>query len=551
MLKEIRAPRGSKLNTKGWGQEAALRLIMNNLDPEVAMDPQNLIVYGGRGKAARNWEAFDKIISSLKTLEGDETLLIQSGKPVGIFRTSEDVPRVLISNAQIVPKWATDDIFWELERKGLTMFGQMTAGSWIYIGTQGILQGTFETLASIARLDYKSEDLSGRWFLSSGLGEMGGAQPLAAKLNGAVAIVVEVDPEKIRRRLRDKYLDISVDTIDEALKLKDDLIKEGKCQSIAVLGNAATVYDQLSRRGVVPDIISDQTAAHDITVGYIPEGYTVEEAGKFRSEDPDAYRKAVYASIVKETKAIVSMMKSGSHAFDYGNNLRGRALEGGYKQAFTIPGYVPAYIRDLFVVGSGPFRWVALSGDPNDIYAIDSRLMSEFPENRHLAKWLKLAKEHVHFQGLPARICYAKYGEREKIGLIINEMVADGELSAPVAIGRDHHDTGSVASPYRETEAMKDGSDAIADWPILNALLNAISGATWVSVHHGGGTGIGNSIHAGFVLVADGSKRTGQKIQKVLNADPGLGVIRHADAGYEKSQELIRKGVRFRTPYFH
>lgn len=523
---------------------------MNNLDPEVAMDPQNLIVYGGRGKAARNWEAFDKIVASLKTLENDETLLIQSGKPVGIFRTSEDVPRVLIVNAQIVPRWATDDIFWELERKGLTMFGQMTAGSWIYIGTQGVLQGTFETLASIARLDFHADNLSGKWYLSSGLGEMGGAQPLAAKLNGAVAIVIEVDPEKIRRRLRDHYVDISVESIDEALKIKDEQIREGKCQSIAVLGNAAAVYDALNRRHIVPDVVSDQTAAHDINVGYIPEGYTVEEAKVFRSRDPEGYRKAVYASIVKETGAIIGMMKGGSHAFDYGNNLRGRAVEGGFKDAFRIPGYVPAYIRDLFSVGSGPFRWVALSGEPADIYAIDDRLMREFPENRHLSKWLKLAREHVHFQGLPARICYAGYGEREKIGHIINEMVADGDLAAPVAIGRDHHDTGSVASPYRETEAMKDGSDAIADWPILNALLNAISGASWVSVHHGGGTGIGNSIHAGFVLVADGTERTEEKMRRVLNADPGLGVIRHADAGYEKSRELIKKGVRFRTPYF-
>ncbi|EQD42376.1 urocanate hydratase, partial [mine drainage metagenome] len=426
MLKEIHAPRGSKLNTKGWAQEAALRLLMNNLDPEVAMDPQNLIVYGGRGKAARNWEAFDKIVSSLKTLESDETLLIQSGKPVGIFRTSVDVPRVLISNAQIVPRWATDDIFLELERKGLTMFGQMTAGSWIYIGTQGVLQGTFETLASIARLDFKADDLSGKWFLSSGLGEMGGAQPLAAKLNGAVAIVIEVDPEKIRRRLRDHYVDMSVESIDEALKIKDEQIREGKCQSIAVLGNAATIYDSLNRRHIVPDIVSDQTAAHDINVGYIPEGYTVEEAKAFRSRDPEGYRKAVYASIVKETKAIIDMMRAGSHAFDYGNNLRGRAVEGGLKDAFKIPGYVPAYIRDLFSVGSGPFRWVALSGEPEDIYAIDDRLMRDFLENRHLAKWLRLAREHVHFQGLPARICYAGYGEREKIGLIINEMVADG-----------------------------------------------------------------------------------------------------------------------------
>ncbi len=551
MLREIRAPTGKELHTHGWGQEAALRLLMNNLNPAVAMDPANLIVYGGRGKAARNWEAFDKIVDSLKSLENDETLLIQSGKPVGIFRTTKESPRVIISNAQIVPKWATDDVFWDLEARGLTMYGQMTAGSWIYIGTQGILQGTFETLASIARLDFGADDLSGRWFLSSGLGEMGGAQPLAAKLNGAVAVVVEVNEDKIRRRLRDKYLDRSVETVDEALKIKDEFIAERRHESIAVLGNAATIYSALDKRGVIPDIISDQTAAHDINVGYIPEGYSVESAAQFGKNDPSGYRAKVYESIVKETKAIVSMMEKGAHAFDYGNNLRTRASEGGYKDAFRIPGYVPAYIRDLFSVGSGPFRWVALSGSPDDIFSIDDRLVKELSDDKHLARWIKLAKEHVHFQGLPARICYARYGEREKIGEIINEMVSDGELDAPVAIGRDHHDTGSVASPYRETENMKDGSDAIADWPVLNVILNAVSGATWVSMHHGGGTGIGNAIHSGFVVVADGTEEANRKIKRVLNADPGLGVIRHADAGYEKSRKLISDGVKFRSPYFH
>ncbi|MCL4444468.1 MAG: urocanate hydratase [Candidatus Thermoplasmatota archaeon] len=551
MIKEIHAPRGSKLNTNGWAQEAALRLLMNNLDPEVAMDPANLIVYGGRGKAARNWEAFDKIVKSLKELESDETLLIQSGKPVGIFRTTRDAPRVLISNAQVVPRWATDDNFWELERKGLTMFGQMTAGSWIYIGTQGILQGTYETLASLARLEFRSDDLRGKWFLSSGLGEMGGAQPLAAKLNSAVSIIVEVNPVKIERRLHDHYLDLKAGSLDEALRIKDELISSGKAKSIAIEANAAQVYPEINKRGIVPDIVSDQTAAHDIDIGYIPEGYTVESAETFRRKDIDGYRKSVYSSIAKETAAMVQMMENGAKVFDYGNNLRTRALEAGYRDAFKIHGYVPAYIRDLFSIGSGPFRWVALSGNPDDIFSIDDRIIKEMAdEDRHLVKWIKLAKENVHFQGLPARICYAKYGQRERIGLMINDMVADGTLEAPVAIGRDHHDTGSVASPFRETEAMLDGSDAIADWPVLNVLLNAISGASWVSFHHGGGTGIGNAIHAGFVLVADGSKEAAEKISRVLNADPGLGVIRHADAGYKKSVDLISRGVKFKAPYF-
>lgn len=550
MVKEIHAPHGNALNTKGWGQEGALRLLMNNLDPEVAMDPANLIVYGGRGKAARNWEAFDKIIDSLKNLENDETLLVQSGKPVGIFQTTKESPRVLISNAQVVPHWATDDIFWELERKGLTMYGQMTAGSWVYIGTQGILQGTYETLSSIARKEFGKDDLSGKWFLSSGLGEMGGAQPLAAKMNGAVSIVIEVDPAKIERRLHGKYLDRKAKDLEEALRIKDELISQGKCESIAVEANAATVYDYLTNKNIVPDIVSDQTAAHDIMVGYIPEGYTVETAKTFREKDEKAYLKAVYESIVKESKAILRMMESGSKAFDYGNNLRGRAREGGFPDAFKIPGYVPGYIRDLFSIGSGPFRWLALSGNPEDIYRIDDEIVREIEDDEHLRKWIKLAKSSVKFQGLPARICYASYGERERIGLLINRLVRDGELEAPVAIGRDHHDTGSVASPYRETEAMKDGSDAIADWPILNVLLNAISGASWVSLHHGGGVGIGNSIHAGFVIVADGTDDSEKRLKRVLNADPGLGVIRHADAGYTSSVDLIRKGVRFKAPYF-
>jgi len=471
----IRAPRGSKLNTKGWGQEAALRLLMNNLDPEVAKDPENLIVYGGKGKAARNWDAFHKIVDSLKALENDETLLIQSGKPVGVFRTSKEVPRVLIVNAQIVPRWATDEIFWDLERRGLTMFGQMTAGSWIYIGTQGVLQGTYETLSALARKEFGTDSLKGKWVLSSGLGEMGGAQPLAIKMNEGVAIVVEVDKSKIDRRIKDKYLDTWTDSLDKALKMKDDAIAQGKPMSIGLLGNAATVYDELVRRGIVPDVVTDQTAAHDLNLGYIPEGFTVEEAYRYRDRNYGEYRKLVYESIVKEVKAIVWFKDHNSKVFDYGNNLRTRAKEGGYDRAFEIPGYVPAYLRDLFEIGSGPFRWVALSGDPEDIYAIDRRIMREMSDDRHLVKWIELANRMVHFQGLPARICYASYGERERIGLMINDMVRSGEVSAPVAIGRDHHDTGSVASPFRETEKMKDGSDAIADWPILNALLNAIS----------------------------------------------------------------------------
>jgi len=550
MHREIHAPRGSKLNTKGWQQEAALRLIMNNLDPMVAKDPDNLIVYGGKGKAARNWEAFDKIVENLKVLENDETLLIQSGKPVGVFKTFEISPRVLIVNAQIVPRWATDDIFWDLEAKGLTMFGQMTAGSWIYIGTQGVLQGTYETLSALARKEFREDSLAGKWVLSSGLGEMGGAQPLAIKMNKGVAVVVEVDMEKINRRLRDKYLDSWTESLDDALKMKDEALAEGKATSIAILGNAATVYEELKNRGIVPDVVTDQTAAHDLNLGYIPEGYSVKSAEEFRKKNPEEYKRKVYESIVKEVKAIVWFQDNGAKTFDYGNNLRTRAQEFGYNRAFDIPGYVPAYLRDLFAIGSGPFRWLALSGEASDIYAIDNAIIKRFREDEHLIKWIKLAKEQVHFQGLPARICYAKYGQREEIGLMINQMVRDGELSAPVAIGRDHHDTGSVASPYRETEKMKDGSDAIADWPILNALLNAVSGASWVSVHHGGGTGIGNSIHAGFVVVADGTLSAEERLKRVLNADPGSGVLRHADAGYDDSINMIKNGVKFRAPYF-
>ncbi len=541
----VRSPRGKLLNCKGWGQEAALRLIMNNLDPEVAGDPEHLIVYGGRGKAARSWEAFDRIVNALKSMENDETLLVQSGKPVGIFRTSSSMPRVLIVNSQIVPRFATDDIFWDLEAKGLTMYGQMTAGSWIYIGTQGILQGTYETLHAIASQAFGAETLASKWILSSGLGEMGGAQPLAITMNGGVGIIVEVDISRIERRLRDRYLDTWTNNLDEALKMKDEALASGRPLSIGLLGNACDIYTELVRRKIVPDIVTDQTAAHDIMLGYIPSGYSPADADVLRREKSDEYKQAVYRSIVLETDALLWFKSQGACVFDYGNDIRTRAQEGGLKNAFEIEGYVPAYIRPLFSIGSGPFRWVALSGDPEDIRRIDSEILREF-DDPHLRKWINLASEKVHFQGLPARICYMKYGDREKMGLMINRLVRSGEVSAPVAIGRDHHDTGSVASPYRETERMKDGSDAIADWPILNALLNAISGATWVSVHHGGGTGIGNSIHAGLVIVADGTDEQAAKISSVLNADPGLGLIRHADAGYEASAEMLRKGVRFR-----
>lgn len=541
----IRAPRGVELNCRGWGQEAALRLLMNNLDPDVAKDPERLIVYGGRGKAARSWEAFDAIISSLRTLGNDETLLIQSGKPVGIFTTGVEMPRLLIVNSQIVPRFATDDIFWDLEKRGLTMFGQMTAGSWIYIGTQGILQGTYETLHAIANQTFGADSLTGKWMLSSGLGEMGGAQPLAITMNSGTGIIVEVDRNKIERRMRDGYLDTWTESLEEALRMKDMSLSENKPMSIGLLGNAAEIYTELSRRRIVPDVVTDQTAAHDIMEGYIPAGTKLEDAAAFREEKPEEYRTAVYRSIVQEMQAMIWFRENGSSVFDYGNNIRTRAKEGGFERAYDIEGYVPAYIRPLFAIGSGPFRWVALSGDPEDIKRIDREILSEF-DDIHLKRWIELAGEKIHFQGLPARICYMKYGDRERAGLLINRLVREGEVSAPVAIGRDHHDTGSVASPYRETENMMDGSDAIADWPILNALLNAISGATWVSVHQGGGTGIGNAIHAGLVVVADGTAAQESKLAKVLNADPGMGLIRHADAGYRTSRDIIRKGVRFR-----
>jgi len=543
----VRAPRGTALTCRGWGQEAALRLLENNLDPEVARDPKHLIVYGGRGKAARDWESFDLIVAALQSLGPEETLLIQSGKPVGVFPTHADAPRVLIANALIVPRWATDEVFWDLESRGLTMYGQMTAGSWVYIGTQGILQGTYETLASLARIEFNSPDLTGRWTLSSGLGEMGGAQPLAITMLGGVGLIVDVDPRAIERRLKFGYLDEEARDLDDALTRVRRAVDERRPLSVGLLGNAADVYPEILAKGAIPDVVSDQTAAHDLRVGYIPQGMTVEQAAAARAADLPGYLTRVKSSIATEARAILELRRRGARAFDYGNNFRTQAREAGVANAFDIEGYVPRYIRPLFAVGSGPFRWLALSGEPQDIQRIDRMILAEFSANEHLCRWIRLAADRVKFQGLPARICYMGYGERERFGHVVNRLVADGELVAPIAIGRDHHDTGSVASPFRETEQMKDGSDAIADWPILNALLNVASGATWVSVHHGGGVGIGNSIHAGLVIVADGTADADRRIARVLHNDPGLGVARHADAGYPSSLALLR-GAGFRIP---
>lgn len=543
----VRAPRGTEISCRSWGPEAALRLLMNNLDPEVARDPRHLIVYGGRGKATRDWESFDRIVAALRRLTQEETLLVQSGKPVGVFPTHPEAPRVLIANALIVPRWATDEIFWDLEAKGLTMYGQMTAGSWVYIGTQGILQGTYETLASLARLEFHSPDLRGRWMLSSGLGEMGGAQPLAVTMLGGAALIVDVDPRALERRLGHRYLDVEAASLDEALERVRAAASAGKPLSVGLCANAADVYPEIVRRGIVPDIVSDQTAAHDLRVGYIPQGLSVEQAAEARARDLPGYLARVGQSIALEARAILDLQAKGARTFDYGNNFRTQARDAGVANAFEIPGYVPKYIRPLFAVGSGPFRWLALSGAPEDIGRIDRMILSEFAANEHLCRWIRLAGEKVRFQGLPARICYMGYGERERFGHLVNALVHDGELRAPVAIGRDHHDTGSVASPFRETESMRDGSDAIADWPILNALLNVASGATWVSVHHGGGVGIGNSIHAGLVIVADGTEAADRRIGRALHNDPGLGVARHADAGYPESLR-IAEHARFRVP---
>ncbi len=541
----IRAPRGTQISCKSWQTEAAMRMLMNNLDPEVAKDPAHLIVYGGTGRAARDWDSFWKIVEILKELEMDETLLVQSGKPVAVFKTHEWAPRVLIANSNLVPKWADWEYFRELEERGLIMYGQMTAGSWIYIGTQGILQGTYETFYAVAK-KYFGGTLNGKWVLTAGLGEMGGAQPLAATMNGASILAVEVDKRMIDRRLNTGYLDTWTDSLDEAIKMIQDSLKKGQPISVGLLGNAAEIHPELVKRGFIPDVVTDQTAAHDPLNGYIPKGLTVEEAAELRKKDPKGYLQRVYESVAEHISAILEMQKQGARSFEYGNNIRRLAREeGGVKDAFNIPGYVPEYIRPLFSEGSGPFRWVALSGDPEDIYKTDQKVLELFPYDDHLRVWIEMAQKKVKWQGLPARICWLRYGERAEFGLAINEMVRKGELKAPIVIGRDHHDTGSVASPYRETEAMKDGSDAIADWPILNALLNTASGATWVSFHHGGGVGIGYSLHAGMVIVADGTDLARQKLERVLNNDPGLGVVRHADAGYDIAIKTIKeKGIR-------
>jgi len=536
----IKAPRGKELSCKGWIQEAALRMLMNNLDPEVAEKPEELIVYGGYGKAARNWDSFDVIVSSLKNLENDETLLIQSGKPVGIFKTHLDAPRVIISNSMLVPDWATWDEFRKLDALGLTMYGQMTAGSWIYIGTQGILQGTYETFAECAR-QYFNGSLSGKFLLTAGLGGMGGAQPLAATMNGAAFLGIDVDKKRIQKRIDTGYIDKMTDNLDEALSLVLDAKEKKLPLSVGLIGNAGEVLPKILEKDIVPDIITDQTSAHDTLNGYVPMGMSFEDALKLRKENPDKYIELAKKTIVVHVQAMLEFQARGAVAFDYGNNIRGEAKENGVKNAFDIPGFVPEYIRPLFCDGKGPFRWAALSGDPNDIYVTDKAVLEAFPENEALKRWIEMAQKKVHFQGLPARICWLGYGERAKMGKIFNQLVADGKVSAPIVIGRDHLDCGSVASPNRETEGMRDGSDAIADWPILNALMNAIGGASWVSVHHGGGVGIGKSIHAGMVIVADGSKKAEKRLERVLTYDPGMGIIRHADAGYERAIENAKK----------
>jgi urocanate hydratase len=536
----VRAPRGALRRAKGWGQEAALRMLMNNLDPEVAERPQDLVVYGGAGKAARNWACFEALVRSLEGLENDETLLVQSGKPVGIFRTHPEAPRVLIANANLVGRWSNWENFREFERLGLTMYGQMTAGSWIYIGTQGILQGTYETFAAAARKHFGGS-LAGRLVVTGGMGGMGGAQPLAGTMNGAAILCVEVDPERIKRRERAGYCDVMVNSLDEALRILKNAVRSRKAASVGLVGNCADVVPELARRGVVPDLLTDQTSAHDPLNGYIPQGYTVEDAAELRRRDPDGYRKRALASIARHVEGMLALQKLGAVTFDYGNNIRTMAYEQGVKDAYSFPGFVPAYIRPLFCEGRGPFRWVALSGEPSDIHRTDQFVLDLFPENESLVRWIRLAARHVHFQGLPARICWLGYGERDRFGVALNDLVARGELQAPVVIGRDHLDTGSVASPFRETEKMLDGSDAIADWPLLNALLNTASGATWVAIHNGGGVGIGYAEHAGQVVVADGTKEMARRIERVLSNDPGIGIARHADAGYPEARAFARK----------
>jgi urocanate hydratase len=540
-LARIRAPRGTELNARSWATEAPLRMLLNNLDPEVAEHPEALVVYGGTGRAARSHEALRAIVRTLLRLGDDETLLVQSGKPVGVFRTHPGAPRVLIANSLLVPRWATWEEFRRLEALGLTMFGQMTAGSWIYIGTQGILQGTYQTFASAAERHFGAADLAGRTILTAGLGGMGGAQPLAGSLLNAAVLCIEVDPSRIERRLDTRYLDEAADSLDDALTRIRSAQRDGRGLSVGLLGNAAEIVPELARRGEAFDLVTDQTAAHDPLNGYVPVGLDVVAAGELRAADPVTYLERARASIATHVQGMLAFVRAGSYVFDYGNNLRGEALEAGVEDAFTYPGFVPAYIRPLFCRGVGPFRWAVLSGDPGDIAAIDAALLELFPDDGVLQRWLELAPERVAFQGLPARICWLGYGDRARAGLAINELVRSGAVKAPVVIGRDHLDAGSVASPYRETEAMADGSDAIADWPILNALINVAAGATWVSVHHGGGVGIGNSIHAGMVVVADGSADAAERLERVLTTDPGTGVMRHADAGYAEAIEHARE----------
>ena len=540
----VRAPRGTEISCKGWHQEAALRMLMNNLDPEVAERPDDLVVYGGSGKAARNWASFDAIVRSLRGLENDETLLVQSGKPVGIFRTHEFAPRVLIANSLLVPEWATWESFWELEAAGLTMYGQMTAGSWIYIGTQGILQGTYQTFSAVAEKRFGGT-LRGRVVLTAGLGGMGGAQPLAITMNDGIALCVEVDPARIQRRIEHGYLDVAAATLHEALDLAEDARASGKALSIGVPGNAADLFPEIARRAFAVDVVTDQTSAHDPLNGYVPGGLSLEDAAELRTKDPHRYVEEARASMAVHCRAMVEMQRGGAEVFDYGNNLRGEALKGGFADAFSYPGFVPAYIRPLFCEGKGPFRWAALSGERSDLHATDMALVKLFPKNDGLQRWMRLAAERVQFQGLPARICWLGYGERHEAGLAFNELVRRGDVQAPIVIGRDHLDAGSVASPYRETEVMRDGSDAIADWPILNAMLNVSSGASWVSVHHGGGVGIGKSIHAGVVVVADGTAEGDRRLELTLTNDPGTGVMRHVDAGYDRAIDVAReRGVR-------
>ncbi len=545
MRQQIRAPRGNKLTCKGWVQEAALRMLMNNLDPEVAERPEDLVVYGGIGKAARNWEAFDQIVASLQKLESNQTLLVQSGKPVGVLDSHEDAPRVLIANSNLVGNWATWEHFRELDRKGLMMYGQMTAGSWIYIGTQGILQGTYETFCAAGVKHFGSADLAGKLVLSGGLGGMGGAQPLAATMAGAVFIGVEVDETRAKKRLDTKYLDVIAPNLDEALRMARDAQKNKKAISIAVIGNAADIYPELVRRNEIPDFVTDQTSAHDLLNGYVPNKMSYADALKFRKENPEKYQAEAIRACGEHVAAMLDFQKKGSAVFDYGNNIRAQAVKAGVKNAFDFPGFVPAYIRDLFCEGKGPFRWAALSGEPSDILETDKAVLELFPHDKALHRWIKMAEERVAFQGLPARICWLGYGERHKAGLAFNELVRSGKVKAPIVIGRDHLDCGSVASPNRETESMKDGSDAVADWPILNALINSVNGASWVSFHHGGGVGIGYSLHAGQVIVADGTDAAARRIERVLKSDPAMGVLRHADAGYEKAIEVAKeRGVK-------